>query len=325
MSAELTTQRRGGALVIAPDLRAKVRNALDLWLSGFSSENTRNAYRKEIATFTAFAGRNDVTEAVAHFLALEDGQAHAVADAWRADKIARGLSPASVNRSMAALNSLVGSARRHGLTALRLEAKGVKSKSYRDTRGPGVRGIQSMLSVAQDQEPRKAARDAAIIRLAYGLGLRRGEIASLDIGHVDLKGGKLLVLGKGRTEREAMTLSQHVKDALAAWLAFRGDQERDAPLFIGLDRASKGSGRISGAGIYHIVATQLGERSGVTARPHGLRHTAITAALDAFNGDYRKARAFSRHANLDTVRRYDDNRADHAGQVAAALDSILGA
>jgi hypothetical protein len=56
----------------------------------------------------------------------------------------------------------------------------------------------------------------------------------------------------------------------------------------------------------------------------GLRHTAITAALDAFNGDYRKTRAFSRHASLDTVRRYDDNRADHAGQVAYALDAILG-
>jgi integrase/recombinase XerC len=55
-----------------------------------------------------------------------------------------------------------------------------------------------------------------------------------------------------------------------------------------------------------------------------LRHTAITAALDAFNGDYRKTRAFSRHASLDTVRRYDDNRADHAGQVAQALDAILG-
>ena len=81
---------------------------------------------------------------------------------------------------------------------------------------------------------------------------------------------------------------------------------------------------LSGSGIYHIVRDQLGAKAGVKARPHGLRHTGITSALDAFNGDYRKARAFSRHASLDTVRRYDDNRADHAGQVAATLDSILG-
>ena len=304
---------------------AKAKTALDLWLSGFASENTRRAYRKEIEALTTFAGWDNIPEAVAHFLALEDGQAHAVADKWRAEKIARGLSPASVNRSMAALNSLVASARRHGITALRLEAKGVKSRPYRDTKGPGVRGVQAMLAVATDRKrPEKAARDAAIIRLAYGLGLRRGEIASLNIGHCDLVSGTLHVLGKGRSEREAMTIPANVKQALSAWLKLRGADALDAPLFIALDNHSRGAGkRITGAGIFHIVC-QLGEKAGLKARPHGLRHTAITAALDAFNGDYRKTRAFSRHASLDTVRRYDDNRADHAGQVAHALDAILG-
>lgn len=72
------------------------------------------------------------------------------------------------------------------------------------------------------------------------------------------------------------------------------------------------------------TSSALGEQAGLKVRPHGLRHTAITAALDAFNGDYRKTRAFSRHASLDTVHRYDDNRADHAGQVAQALNAIVG-
>ena len=304
-------------------MTAKVRSALHVWLSGFPSENTRRAYACEISTFAAFAGRDNVAEAVSHFLALEDGQAHAVADAWRAKKLEGGLSPASINRSMAALNSLVASARRHGITTLRLEAKGVKSKPYRDTKGPGVRGVQNMLAVAQEQRVEKAARDAAILRIAYGLGLRRGEIASLNIGHLDLGAGTLSVLGKGWTEREKMTLPSNVKSTLAAWLAVRGSLDPSAPLFIAMDNHFFG-GRISGSGIYHVIRSQLGARAGVKARPHGLRHTAITAALDAFNGDYRKTRAFSRHASLDTVRRYDDNRADHAGQVAQALDSILG-
>ena len=304
---------------------ANVEKALDLWLSGFASENTRRAYRKEIEAFATFAGWHDVAEAVARFLALEDGPAHAVADKWRAEKIARGLSPASVNRSMAALNSLVASARRHAITRLRLEAKGLKSKPYRDTKGPGLRGVQTILAVATDHKrPEKAARDAAIIRLAYGLGLRRGEIAGLNIGHCDLMGGTLQVLGKGRSEREAMTIPANVKQALSAWLRVRGADAPDAPLFVALDNHNRGVGkRITGAGIFHIVR-QLGNQAGLKVRPHGLRHTAITAALDAFNGNYRKTRAFSRHASLDTVRRYDDNRADHAGQVAHALDAILG-
>ncbi|MGO9459330.1 MAG: tyrosine-type recombinase/integrase [Rhodomicrobium sp.] len=321
MNAITKSPRR--QIAVAAAMTEKVRSALDLWLAGFPSENTCRAYRREITAFATFAGRDNLAEAVAHFLALEDGQAHAVADAWRARKLEGGLSPASINRSMSALNSLVASARRHGITILRLEAKGVKSRAYRDTKGPGVRGVQNMLAAANEQGPEKAARDAAIIRIAYGLGLRRGEIESLDIGHLDLAAGTLFVLGKGRTEREPMTLPSNVKTALAAWLAIRGTHDRAAPLFIAMDRNTYGE-RLSGSGIYHIIRSQLGERAGVRARPHGLRHTAITAALDAFNGDYRKTRAFSRHASLDTVRRYDDNRADHAGQVAQALDSILG-
>ena len=313
----------GTALVAEAAVREKVSDALALWLSGFSSENTRRAYAREMEAFTAFAGYEDTALAVAAFLRLDDGQAHAVVDRWRADKIERGLSPATINRSVSAINSLVAYTRRVGLTKIKLEAKGVKSKAYRDTRGPGVRGVQSMLTIAQDQNLQKAARDAAIIRLAYGLGLRRGEIESLDIGHVDLAGGTLLVLGKGRTEREPMTIPANTKQALVEWLSMRGSCDQASPLFIALDRNTKGQ-RLSGSGIYHIVRDQIGDRAGVRARPHGLRHSGITSALDAFNGDYRKARAFSRHASLDTVRRYDDNRADHAGQVAAALDSILG-
>ncbi len=43
-----------------------VETAIDLWLSGFSSENTRRAYRKEIEAFAAFAERQNVVEAGAH-------------------------------------------------------------------------------------------------------------------------------------------------------------------------------------------------------------------------------------------------------------------
>jgi len=62
-----------------------------LRLSGFSSENARRAYLKEIEAFATFAGRYIVAAAIAHFLALDDGPAHAVADAWRAKKLSQEL------------------------------------------------------------------------------------------------------------------------------------------------------------------------------------------------------------------------------------------
>ena len=82
----------------------------------------------------------------------------------------------------------------------------------------------------------------------HGLGLRRGEIEGIDTGHVDLKGGTLSVLGKGRTEREPMTLPLNAKQALEAWLAVRGTEDGKAPLFIALDRNTYGE-RLSGSGI----------------------------------------------------------------------------
>ena len=53
--------------------------------------------------------------------------------------------------------------------------------------------------------------------------------------------------------------------------------------------------------------------------PHGLRHQGITRALDLAHGDVRKVKRFSRHAKLETLLRYDDNRRDEAGAIAKLL------
>lgn len=301
------------------DIRDANRAVL-LWLAGFRSENTRRAYRREVEAFAAFTRRKDVAEAVAAFLALDDGKAHAIADAWKADKLARGLAPATINRSMVALNSLCASARRHGFTALRLEARGEKSQSYRDTKGPGIDGVNAMLAKIKKQSGRKAARDEAIIKLAFTLGLRRGEIAELNVEHVD--GERLSILGKGRGERETLTLPAETAAAIRRWLDHRKDAGPKDPLFVNV-ASNMADDRITGTGVYHIIRT-IGASVGLKVRPHGIRHTAITAALDCFNGDYRKVKAFSRHSSVDIIIRYDDNRADHGGQIAAALSAIVG-
>jgi len=54
-------------------------------------------------------------------------------------------------------------------------------------------------------------------------------------------------------------------------------------------------------------------------RPHGLRHAAITAALDEINGNVRAAREFSGHASVEVLLRYDDNRKDVGGEVASKV------
>jgi integrase len=69
------------------------------------------------------------------------------------------------------------------------------------------------------------------------------------------------------------------------------------------------------------VAHGVGRRAGISrgTNPHGLRHQGITRALDLAHGDVRKVRRFSRHAKLETLLKYDDNRVDEAGAIAKML------
>jgi integrase/recombinase XerC len=149
------------------------------------------------------------------------------------------------------------------------------------------------------------------------VGLRRGEIASLYLEDVDMETGKISVLGKGRTGKEPLTLPEETKEALRAWMRVRG--ETPGPLFPNFDRAGKGSGKpLTGAGIYALVR-YLGKQVGIKTRPHGIRHTAITEALELSGGNYRAAQKFSRHADPRTLLRYDDNREDLGGKIAQTV------
>src|SRR5262249_37287337 len=142
----------------------------------------------------------------------------------------------------------------------------------------------------------KGLRDRALLRLLFDLGLRRAEAVRLDVADLDLQAGTVEVLGKGRSQKVRLTLPGPTRGALAAWLAARGSEP--GPLFTSCDRAGKGSGRLTGAAVYTIVR-RLGNKAGLGAvRPHGLRHAAITEALDLTNGDGRAVQRFSRHRDL---------------------------
>jgi len=57
--------------------------------------------------------------------------------------------------------------------------------------------------------------------------------------------------------------------------------------------------------------------------PHRVRHSAITTALDVTGGDVRRVQKLSRHANLNTLIIYDDNRMNAQAQVTELLDGLM--
>jgi integrase/recombinase XerC len=279
---------------------------VSLWLASLPSPRSRRAYAGALRYFSEAMGTD--TETATRALLGSRLEACTLVEGYRAKLLEGGLSPASINQRLSALRSLVRYARRLGLCEHVLDVPGVRSRAYRDTRGPGMAGFVSLLKVATH------ARDRAILWLLFGLGLRRIEVAELDREDVDLEAGRILVRGKGHSDKEAMSAPAEVLDALRGWVAVRG--EVPGPLFVRIDNAARSPERLSERSITRLVS-RLGRKAGVRAWPHGLRHAAITEVID--RTDVRTAQRFSRHANLKTLQRYDDNRADLGGKAASVL------
>ncbi len=286
--------------------RATAADLTEIFFAGRSA-NTVEAYKHDLRDFQAFVRAQDLREAARGLLSLEHGAANALGFAYRAWLIERDLKPATVNRRLAALRSIIKMANTFGLVPWQLDVKGVKARTYRDTRGPGRRCFEDALKSSFNRADGKGTRDAAIIRLLHDLGLRRKEVIGLDLADLQLKEGLIWILGKGKTEKEVLSLPQATQAALLGWLKLRGDYA--GPLFPNFDRASQGNGRITGRAVHKLC-----QKHGF--RPHGLRHTAITEALDRTGGDVRAAQRFSRHRNIQTLLVYDDNRMDIGGRVA---------
>lgn len=291
---------------------------VDRFLSG-RTPATRDAYERDLGDFASWLGVTEPREAAGRLLTAGPCRVNALVLDYINHLKSLKRSRVTINRRLSALRSLVKLARLLGLISWAIEVGGEKGERYRDTRGPGLNGVRRLLGALDDRHDPKAVRDRAIIRLLHDMALRRGEIVTLDFDHLDLKAGTVAVRGKGRESQELLTLPQETAATLRAWVALRGSEP--GPLFTNFDRAGKGQ-RLAATSIYRMVR-DLGIQAGVKARPHGLRHSAITTVLDMNGGDVRAAQRFSRHLDLRTLSVYDDNREDLGGEMARLVAAAL--
>jgi integrase/recombinase XerC len=293
--------------------------AIDLYRAVLSGRKATTvlAYEGDYRDFAAFLGVDGPGEALEYLVGLKPGLANATALGYRGHLVERGLSSATIARRLSALKSAIRLAKQLGRVDWTLEVEAPKVQSFRDTTGPGRDGWQLVLAHARKHADRpRGRRDLALIRLLYDLGLRRAEAVGLDLAHVDLQRGHVQVLGKGRTQRETLTLPAPTRAALADWIAARGSDP--GPLFPRLDRAKgQDGGRLTGRAVLKLVGA-MGRAAGLSRplRPHGLRHAAITRALEVTNGDVTRARKFSRHKRVETLLIYDDRRTNEGGRIA---------
>ncbi|NML47916.1 tyrosine-type recombinase/integrase [Ramlibacter sp. G-1-2-2] len=158
-----------------------------------------------------------------------------------------------------------------------------------------------------DGDPWVEARDAAIVELLYGCGLRVGELVGLDAqasnaakGWVDLDAGEAHVLGKG-SKRRSVPVGAKALEALRHWLAVRAlaPNAGAAALFTG-----KQGGRLSAQSVWaRLKVRSLQAGLATPVHPHMLRHSFASHVLQS-SGDLRAVQELLGHANIGTTQVY---------------------
>jgi integrase/recombinase XerC len=306
--------------VLPPSRSLDTAAVLAAWRAG-KKPITLASYLHDLGDFANWCACSP-EEAAGRFLALDAGRAHEVALGYIEHLQARELASATVNRRLSALRSLVRAARMVGMVTWNLELPAPKTVPYRDTRGPGPDGVQALIAQAELQPEPLRSRNLALIWLLYGRALRRSEACGIQVpDDLDLARKRIKILGKHRHDPEWVTIPPASLRALEAWLQMRG--EAPGPLFYRLDLGASGDQAsdhlpLTGRGVLHIISS-LGKAAGLTIRPHGLRHAAITGVLDLTGGNHRKAQRFGRLRKADILNYYDDNRDDVGGEAAGEL------
>ena len=294
------------------------------WLGRFSSRHTVRVYRQSIFEFFTLIGDKNETEVLTEFLLLDQTQAYELVSRYEGWLVEQLLAPATINRKLASIKSLVNYAACIGKCYYTLT--NIKTKSvtiYRDTSGISTDSFKLILHTV-DRSTIKGKRDYAILLLLWGNALRRSEVTSCKIKDFDPIERRLWILGKGKKgQLQSISLGSETIKAIALWLEVRGDVAVDAPLFCAVHKGYWGH-QLNTDSIYKLVK-KYAKLAGIqkTLSPHRLRHSAITAALEATNGDVRSVQKLSRHSSLNTLMIYDDNRRDEQGRVTNLLESLL--
>ena len=163
----------------------------------------------------------------------------------------------------------------------------------------------------------KGARDAAILAVFYGCGLRRGELARLDIEHFDFDDGSILVQGK-RDKQRTVYLTESGCQYVQAWLARRGDAP--GPLFCPVRQAGEiPLTRMRGESIAYILRRRQEQAKVEPFSPHDLRRSTVTHLLDA-GVDVFTVQKLAGHADSTTTARYDRRDEQAKRRAVQSLD-----
>lgn len=161
--------------------------------------------------------------------------------------------------------------------------------------------IKNLIKHCSKLKTKMGYRNAAIIALTYGAGLRVHEVANVKMSN--FKDGDITIIGKGNKERR-MPLPSFVVRILNRWLLARSQVDCDG-LFLRVHRGDHIlKSQLSKGSIRRIFINVLQQVNSEHFSPHDLRRSYATNLLDA-NVDLFTVQNLMGHASVDTTRLYD--------------------
>ena len=288
------------------------------------SPHTRTAYESDLRQFVAWAERGGAAAGPA---AVD----HLVLRRYLAYLTTRGMARTTIARKAAALRAFFGWLRRRGIVAVDPTRNLRTPKGDRRLpRVPKATEVAALLDAAGEgppvavgprpgvgqgphapEEPGAGARreidtavalrDAAILEILYGAGLRVAELCGLGPSDVDLGGGMVTVLGK-RSKIRRVPLGEVAIAAVRAYLAggranLSGPASPPDALF--LNRRGR---RLTPRDARRILERHL-LTDGRAISPHSLRHAYATHLLEG-GADLRAVQELLGHADVATTQLY---------------------
>ena len=251
---------------------------LELWLHGRSA-GTRRAYEADARAFLAQCNKPLL------MVTVGDVQAYATS--------VTNLATASQARKLSAVKSLLSFAQRIGYMPFNVGAV-VRLPPVKATLAERITGeaeMHRMLALEPD------ARNAAMLRLVYGAGLRRSEVCGLKWRDLQPRtdGGQVTILGKGGKTRVVL-LPAGLWQSL---VELRGDAGFEAPVFMSQRRGHLDPSQV------HRVVKAAAKRAGLSLElsAHWLRHAHASHALDR-GAPIHLVQATLGHATVATTGRY---------------------
>ena len=292
----------------SPFASGEVAAELARWLRQLSSERhlsprTVEAYARDVNQFLSFLARHlGERVTLARLSRLQPVEVRAFLAARRAD----GISSRSLMRILAGARSFARFLQRGGKSSIGALSAVRSPKTGRTLPRPlSIASAKHVTAIdaraGEERAPWILARDAAVLALLYGCGLRISEALGLKRSDVSLRGDTetLRVKGKGGKLRVVPVLPQVAKAIVDYVSACPYDLAPEGPLFVGA------RGGVLSPRILQLAMARMRGALGLpaSATPHALRHSFATHLL-ARGGDLRAVQELLGHASLLTTRIY---------------------